>query len=147
MGRHIRELDRILGEAVGVITPSIFYVLYSDREYLREFQNRISEIVSGFEMKKHTPYMIRDGVIKRPTYIPSWLKTGVFYRDRGRCQLCWKDLSGLARPVQDLRLDHIIPLAVGGSNDPTNFQLLCDGCNSSKGKKRMHKKPKFAPYW
>jgi 5-methylcytosine-specific restriction endonuclease McrA len=31
--------------------------------------------------------------------------------------------------------DHIVPLKLGGSNDISNIQLLCRGCNCSKGGK------------
>jgi 5-methylcytosine-specific restriction endonuclease McrA len=56
-------------------------------------------------------------------------------------------MSGLAQPVNDLQLDHIIPLASGGSNDPTNFQLACATCNQKKGKQLTNSVPRFAPYW
>jgi 5-methylcytosine-specific restriction endonuclease McrA len=36
------------------------------------------------------------------------------------------------RKKTDLTVDHIIPLAMGGSNGPMNLQLLCKGCNCSK---------------
>ena len=36
------------------------------------------------------------------------------------------------RSTRDLTLDHIIPLARGGTNDPGNAQVLCRRCNSSK---------------
>jgi 5-methylcytosine-specific restriction endonuclease McrA len=39
--------------------------------------------------------------------------------------------------VDDLCIDHIIPLARGGSNDLDNLQILCRVCNSSKNKKTM----------
>jgi 5-methylcytosine-specific restriction endonuclease McrA len=35
-----------------------------------------------------------------------------------------------------LSIDHVIPLAAGGSNHPTNIQFLCGSCNSSKNTRR-----------
>jgi 5-methylcytosine-specific restriction protein A len=32
----------------------------------------------------------------------------------------------------DLTADHIVPKAAGGTNDPSNIQVLCRGCNSRK---------------
>jgi 5-methylcytosine-specific restriction protein A len=31
-----------------------------------------------------------------------------------------------------MHLDHVIPLAQGGTNDPDNLQWLCAGCHSRK---------------
>lgn len=44
-----------------------------------------------------------------------------------RC-LCCKELKPLT-------VDHVIPLAKGGSNDISNLQPLCSPCNLSKGTK------------
>jgi hypothetical protein len=145
--RHIHKLDGILYDANEIITPTIFYLLFSDRRFLIEFQRRISSYVRLLKFDAHPNFLVCDGVLKRPKYLPAWLKAGVFYRDRGRCQSCFKDLSGLGRPIHDLHLDHIIPLAVSGSNDPTNFQLLCDICNLTKGSKVHNNLPRFSPYW
>ncbi|OTY60165.1 hypothetical protein BK746_08495 [Bacillus thuringiensis serovar yosoo] len=30
-------------------------------------------------------------------------------------------------------MDHIVPLNRMGNNDPTNFEILCQTCNISKG--------------
>ncbi|HAJ80471.1 MAG TPA: hypothetical protein DCO75_11950 [Fibrobacteres bacterium] len=30
-------------------------------------------------------------------------------------------------------LDHMVPLANGGVNDPVNIQLMCEKCNIQKG--------------
>jgi len=34
----------------------------------------------------------------------------------------------------ELSVDHIIPLADGGRNDPTNVQVICLTCNKRKGR-------------
>lgn len=48
----------------------------------------------------------------------------VWQRDGGRCVDCASQ--------QDLEYDHVIPLAMGGSNTDRN-QLLCEVCNRRKG--------------
>ena len=37
----------------------------------------------------------------------------------------------------DIRVDHIIPVACGGGNEPENLQPLCRGCNYTKKGKRI----------
>ena len=53
----------------------------------------------------------------------------MFYRDKERCQLCKKDVSGQIYLENKYHLDHILPLAESGTNNSTIFQLLCDQCN------------------
>jgi 5-methylcytosine-specific restriction endonuclease McrA len=47
-----------------------------------------------------------------------------------RCSYCSADLRKTKK-----HLDHIMPLALGGSNDRGNLQYLCGTCNLSKGAK------------
>lgn len=49
----------------------------------------------------------------------------VFERDAYRCCACGEWLS--------LTVDHIVPLARGGSDELANLQTLCLACNLAKG--------------
>jgi 5-methylcytosine-specific restriction endonuclease McrA len=60
---------------------------------------------------KHTAAQIRDLLV----------------RQRHKCPFCSANLR------RGFHADHIMPLALGGSNDIGNIQLLCPTCNDSKG--------------
>jgi 5-methylcytosine-specific restriction endonuclease McrA len=49
---------------------------------------------------------------------------------RGKCAVCREDLEKVGKHI-----DHIIPIALCGSNTDDNVQLLCPTCNLSKGAK------------
>jgi 5-methylcytosine-specific restriction endonuclease McrA len=51
----------------------------------------------------------------------------LYQRQDGKCACCCKELNG------DYHIDHIIPLAKGGTNEPHNIQLLTPTCNIKKG--------------
>jgi hypothetical protein len=129
-----------------IIVPSTFHVLFADRNFIFALQQRLRDIV-----KDRGPALLGNrlggqGRIKR-VYVPTWLKKALFFRDRGECQKCGKDISGLRSPFDKLHLDHIVPLADYGNNDPTNFQLICSKCNQSKGAKIEYLRARFLPYW
>lgn len=50
----------------------------------------------------------------------------LFVKQRGRCVYCGTKLS------TGYHVDHITPLAKGGSNWPSNLQLTCNKCNNQK---------------
>ena len=45
----------------------------------------------------------------------------------GRCQLCGKKLT-----LDDMTLDHIVPLNLGGADRLENIQIACFACNQLK---------------
>lgn len=45
-------------------------------------------------------------------------------RDGHQCQFC--------QATEDLEIDHITPVAVGGSSDDTNLRVLCQRCNGKR---------------
>jgi 5-methylcytosine-specific restriction endonuclease McrA len=53
-------------------------------------------------------------------------------RQNGLCNMADCDQS--LRPENET-LDHVYPLALGGTHEMGNFQLLCQSCNSRKGAK------------
>jgi hypothetical protein len=62
---------------------------------------------------------------QRRELIPDEVKVFVWNRDGGRCVRCGSQ--------ERLEFDHVIPLALGGSNTARNLQVLCEGCNRAKG--------------
>lgn len=124
-----------------VISDEVFYILFNNRILLLNFNWIISSYIDDIvieqiedDFKEYSIYLKKDGQLKRK-YIPKWVKNAVFYRDRGKCSLCKKDLSGLFSINNTLEFDHIIPLRLGGTNDVSNIQLLCKECNNKKGDK------------
>lgn len=57
----------------------------------------------------------------------------IFEMQRGKCAMCLKKICKSGK--NKYHVDHVMPLALGGSNWPSNLQLLCAGCNLKKGAK------------
>ena len=146
---HKMEIYPLLEKAAELITESAFHLLFSDRDFLFNFQSFVATAISPMEKADFSSVMAKKGVVKRPKYLPVWLRNAIFHRDKGRCQLCFRDLTGLLTPNYsgEIHLDHMLPLEHSGSNDPTNFQLTCKECNLSKGAKIKYEKPVTFSFW
>jgi hypothetical protein len=84
----------------------------------------------------------RPGVSKPPSTGPTpripisaRVKRLVRMHDRNTCRNCGVHASA---PGVVMHIDHVIPLAEGGTNALSNLQLLCAKCNLAKGKKPGH---------
>lgn len=53
------------------------------------------------------------------------VRQGVLDGAQGTCASC-------KRPGLRLVVDHVVPLALGGSGDASNLQALCDDCHGDK---------------
>ena len=51
-------------------------------------------------------------------------------RQRALCALCG---NLLPEDPADIHIDHVVPVARGGSSDPENLQAVCAACNLRKG--------------
>lgn len=113
----------------------VFHVLFQNRNLLMIFNQMMAgELERQVDIdppEEQESLFSRSGVLKRAT-IPSWVKRAVYFRDRGRCVLCDKDLSGTLNLDNQENYDHIVPLAKHGLNDVSNIQLLCKECNQKE---------------
>jgi hypothetical protein len=116
------------------------HILFLNRHFLLSFHASLAEFLRTSAGKKQIPAL----PIPRVT-IPRWVKRAIYFRDSGRCVFCNTDLSGLLDIESDEHYDHIVALASGGVNDPTNIQLACRRCNLKKYKKAASNF--FYPEW
>ncbi len=55
------------------------------------------------------------------------LKREVLERDGFTCQYCRQ-----AKPPAELTIDHLVPIALGGIDEPVNYVSACQPCNARK---------------
>lgn len=55
------------------------------------------------------------------------LRFEIFRRDNHACRYC-----GGAAPDVQLTVDHVVPVALGGTDEPSNLVTACRDCNSGK---------------
>ena len=65
--------------------------------------------------------------VRRPTFSTSF-RLSLFLKGKGNCSACSQKIE--AGKAWDI--DHILPLALGGTNEPDNLQVLCRPCHRAK---------------
>ncbi len=88
-------------------------VLKNERQNRQRVEQAHMALAAGKDPARH-----------RRDAIPEEVRRFVFQRDGGVCRSCG------SREL--LQFDHIIPVALGGSSEPENLQLLCSTCNREK---------------
>lgn len=143
--------EYLLDIAVNKLTPliqiEVFTLLFSDRIFLIEFNKIIAEYISKLKLSDFPDILKRDGVVKRCTYWPSWLERALFCREKGLCAICKTDLSSFLHTKGKLAIDHMVPLNLGGINDPSNFQMLCEKCNTEKQGNKIITNNLYLTFW
>lgn len=129
--RYSGAYEKLIDQTV----KEIFHILFQNRQLMLIFNDMISSVIE-FGVDAPIPDEVehlfkRPSILERKT-IPKWVKRAVFYRDRGCCVLCDKDLSGMVNLENLENYDHMVPLARCGLNDISNIQLLCRECNQKK---------------
>jgi len=78
------------------------------------------------------------GLVKVRKPIGAKLRSMVLDRDGRKCVLCGKaakDKHADGSPVT-LEVDHILPVAQGGTNCESNLRAACNRCNLGRGARR-----------
>lgn len=121
--------SREFGRMVESLTEEVFHILFNDVGLMYSFNILCASYIEII-CDDH-PLFTKRGRLRRVP-IPAWARKAIFYRDKGECRTCKRDLSGLITQLNVAHFDHIVPLNQFGANDVTNLQLLCEGCNKQK---------------
>lgn len=99
----------------------------ANREKIKEYHARYRIHNRSSVLRNNQNYRAR----KRSALgvLSSGLTERLLVLQKGKCACCGLSLGN------DYHLDHIIPLALGGSNEDGNIQLLRGVCNMKKGMK------------
>ena len=107
-----------------VKAAKIWWVLTHPEEVEKFRAEMLHRKVLRYRLKNHVrrARMRSDGSKKRVAVeVVAFLQSA----QKGRCAVC---RGTLAR----FHVDHVLPLALGGTNEKNNLQLLCAPCNQSK---------------
>ncbi len=118
-------------KGLDAVVTSVFGFIWQRKNLLSEFNQKLSDEIKVLRKVDH-PDLEKDGQILRATYFPQWLRDSLIDREKGKCHYCSTVVVGPAVPNQNYDIDHMIPIAKGGTNDPTNLVLACPECNSKK---------------
>jgi hypothetical protein len=94
-------------------------------------KTQVSQLVSA---QKPTVASVYSRMATRREYIHASMRREVWRRANGKCALCGS--------VHRLQIDHIQPIALGGTTEKENLRLLCFHCNQRQailklGSKKM----------
>ncbi|WP_256972461.1 HNH endonuclease [Priestia aryabhattai] len=143
---YVNVNNHIIHEA---LIHAAFQILFLDRQFLHDFNKYIAEWVEdNYDSLKEKcgEHLVGEKGFKR-AYFPQWLKDAVYHRDKGCCVICRTDLSKIVNINGTYHIDHIVPLRMYGGNDSSNFQLLCESCNTSKGNRNSETNRVNIPFW
>lgn len=122
----IDSAKEILQAAPNVLKDYYVYNLKTQRKCWRIMTEEELEELRARKAKKKSQ-KAKSGKIKRKTYSPD-VKKLLYIKADGRCELCGKKIL-----LEDISIDHRIPLSKGGEDDVSNLACTCDTCNKMKG--------------
>lgn len=137
----IQQFEKDIREVFGVYAQNYAERVFHDRQLCEHIGRTL--ITIGFDGSDDGTGPAKQWV-ERQNGWPTWAAKAVQARDRGQCAQCGTNLN--LELIEEEHIDHIIPLAVGGTNDLSNLQLLCAPCNLAKGKQLIDVRSSVPPY-
>lgn len=116
------------------IVNSAFAHLWYRKAFLHDFNIRLAEKISPL-LKSDFPCLEQDGRLPRALYFNKWIVDLILNREGGLCHYCGCPVAIPSLSNQTYDIDHMVPIARGGTNDPTNLVLSCSKCNNKKEQK------------
>lgn len=140
--------NQIYPNLIPKIRIEVFEILFGNRVFLKNFNLLLSQKIKEIPFCEDNYGILKSqGMLQRCTYWSTWLKDALYFREKGKCAICACDLSGLLNTDTKPNIDHIVPLALGGTNDPTNLQWICFECNNKKLGHTVTTTNRFNTYW
>lgn len=121
-GYHQRNRERVLSRQRSYYQENAELMRERARNYFRE----------NPEVKRRHERKRRSQKLNAQDLGYKFCEKSALRLQRGRCANCYEKV-GVNR--KKYHVDHIVPLSRGGSNDPTNLQILCVECNLRKSAK------------
>lgn len=108
-----------------------FATIFSDKDKANIWKSKATKKLKGFKIVNLNNLDEQDDQkesvkIKRRSFT-SGERLLVYNKNKGKCAIC-----GNFVPFDNFTVDHIIPLAKGGTNEIANLQCACDMCNRIK---------------
>lgn len=101
------------------------------REWRRKFPEKASQSTKSWQERNKDKVAVykQNRRCKTVDTLSPELRSKLFTLQRGKCACCGLPLG------KNYHMDHILPLALGGTNTDDNIQLLRQVCNNQKYKK------------
>lgn len=127
-----RDLYRALFlSGLQFFVDSAFAQLWFRKSFLFDFNMRLAKKISPL-LKSQYLDLEKDGRLPRAQHFNKWIKDLILNREGGLCHYCHSPVAIPSMVNQTYDIDHMVPIANGGTNDPTNLVLSCFKCNNKK---------------
>lgn len=112
------KLEESHDQLLAQIAEEMFFVLFANRSFLRRFNQHMALRTRQLSPDESNGHLLRVDSQGNTRLVraqpPDWAKRAVFFRDRGYCCGCGRNLDNSRSPINSAEFDHIvIPASYG----------------------------------